>query len=369
MKLNIQNETSKLRAVILGTAKSNGPAPKVEDCYDPKSRLHVLAGTYPVEEDMFKEMEAVASVLRKYNVEVYRPEIIENYNQIFARDISFVIEDKLIIANILVSSSGALGRYIDMPTPLLIWFRAGLAALFLWVFCLYKRINLNVNTRKDRCTFLLAGICMGGHWITYFYALKLANVAIGMLSLFTFPIIVALLEPLFLKTTFDRIHILLGILVLVGVYILAPEFNLKNNDLQGALFGLLSAVCYALRVLLLKNQVSRYNPTMLMFYQAVIIAVLLLPVVFFMDASNISTQYPYVIILALVTTAIGHTLFVNSLKYFKASTASIIGSSQPVFGIIIAFFFLKEIPTIHTFVGGTLIVTTVVIESIRSKTK
>ncbi len=101
MKLNIQNETSRLRAVILGTAESNGATPKAEDCYDPKSREHVLAGTYPLEEDMIAEMEAVAMVLEKYDVKVYRPEVIKNYNQIFARDISFVIEDKIIIANIL----------------------------------------------------------------------------------------------------------------------------------------------------------------------------------------------------------------------------------------------------------------------------
>ena len=101
MKLNIQNETSRLKAVILGTAKSNGPTPKAEDCYDPKSKQHVLAGTYPKEEDMIPEMEAVAEVLQKYDVTVYRPEIIKDYNQIFARDISFVIEDKLIISNIL----------------------------------------------------------------------------------------------------------------------------------------------------------------------------------------------------------------------------------------------------------------------------
>ncbi len=101
MKLNIQNETSRLRAVILGTAESNGPTPKVEDCYDPKSRQHVLAGTYPKEADMVKEMEAVAAVLKRYDVTVYRPEVIQDYNQIFARDISFVIDDKIIIANIL----------------------------------------------------------------------------------------------------------------------------------------------------------------------------------------------------------------------------------------------------------------------------
>ena len=101
LKLNIKNETSRLRAVVLGIAKNNGPVPKVEDCYDPKSIQHVLAGTYPKEGDMYLEMEAVASILEKYNVEVFRPEIIENYNQIFSRDIAFVIDNKLVRANIL----------------------------------------------------------------------------------------------------------------------------------------------------------------------------------------------------------------------------------------------------------------------------
>ena len=101
LKLNIKNETSRLRAVVLGTAKNNRLVPKVEDCYDPKSIQHVVAGTYPKEEDMDLEIEAVASILEKYNVEVFRPEIIENYNQIFSRDIAFVIDDKLVKANIL----------------------------------------------------------------------------------------------------------------------------------------------------------------------------------------------------------------------------------------------------------------------------
>lgn len=98
---HIQNETSRLRAVVLGTAESNGPTPKLQDTYDPKSAEHIKAGTYPKEVDMVKEMEAVAEVLKKYDVKVYRPEIIKDYNQIFARDISFVIDNKFIRANIL----------------------------------------------------------------------------------------------------------------------------------------------------------------------------------------------------------------------------------------------------------------------------
>lgn len=101
LKLNIKNETARLRAVVLGIADSNGPTPQVEECYDPKSIEHVKAGTYPKEADMIKEMEALAAVFKKYNVQVFRPELIKDCNQIFSRDIAFVIDDKMIKANIL----------------------------------------------------------------------------------------------------------------------------------------------------------------------------------------------------------------------------------------------------------------------------
>ena len=101
LHLNVYDETSRLRAVLLGTAISNGPVPKPEEAYDPKSLEHILAGTYPREEDMIKEMEAFAAIFKKYDVEVFRPEIITDCNQIFSRDIAFVIEDKLVKANIL----------------------------------------------------------------------------------------------------------------------------------------------------------------------------------------------------------------------------------------------------------------------------
>ena len=84
LELNITNEFSRLRAVVLGTANSNGPTPTLKQAYDPKSAAHIKAGTYPTNEDMIVEMEGVAAVLEKYGVTVYRPSQIENYNQIFS---------------------------------------------------------------------------------------------------------------------------------------------------------------------------------------------------------------------------------------------------------------------------------------------
>lgn len=103
--LNIHDEIGRLKAVVLGVATSNGPTPDLKDAYDPKSAEHIKAGTYPDERDMIPEIEAFAQVLKRYDVSIFRPEVIDNYNQIFTRDIAFVIEDKMIIANILEDRS------------------------------------------------------------------------------------------------------------------------------------------------------------------------------------------------------------------------------------------------------------------------
>ncbi|WP_430906975.1 dimethylarginine dimethylaminohydrolase family protein [Maribacter sp. 2-571] len=101
LHLNVNDEISRLKAVVLGTAENNGPVPKAEEAYDPKSLEHILAGTYPKESDMITEMNAFDAVLKKYGVSVFRPEVLKDCNQIFSRDIAFVIENKLVKANIL----------------------------------------------------------------------------------------------------------------------------------------------------------------------------------------------------------------------------------------------------------------------------
>jgi len=276
---------------------------------------------------------------------------------------------QLTLATLFISTSGALGRFIDMPTPVIIWWRCFIGGLALLSFCKYKNINLRVKSRKDAFSIFISGLFLGAHWITYFYALKLSNVAVGMLSLFAYPIITALLEPLLIKVKFDPMYILLGFMVLLGIYILAPEFDLENAHLQGVLFGLCSALFYALRNIMSKKLTNTYNGSGVMLYQIGVLVMVLAPTLFYLDTSGIKTQLPFVLTLAILTTAIGHTMLVNSLKHFTVSTASIINSTQPIFGIIIAFIFLNEIPTLNTFIGGALILVTVIIESIRSRNK
>ncbi|MFD1769331.1 dimethylarginine dimethylaminohydrolase family protein [Sphingobacterium suaedae] len=120
LNLHVRNETARLRAVILGIANQNGPIPTVEEAYDPKSLEHIKAGTYPSESDMVHEMTMFQKVLQKYKVNVYRPELIPDLNQIFSRDIGFVIDDFFVKANILPDRADewqAIGPIIDQIDP------------------------------------------------------------------------------------------------------------------------------------------------------------------------------------------------------------------------------------------------------------
>ena len=101
MKLNIKNETGRLKSVVLGQPKSMGPIPTLEESYDAKSYHSIEHNIYPKEEDIISEVSAFEAVLKKYDVEVLRPAIIKDYNQVFARDVAFVIEDKMIISNVI----------------------------------------------------------------------------------------------------------------------------------------------------------------------------------------------------------------------------------------------------------------------------
>ena len=101
LNLHIADETSRLKTVVLGTAESPGPVPRPEQAYDPKSLEHILAGTYPAPDDMIREMSGFEAVLKKHGVQVFRPEVIADCNQIFSRDIAFVVDEKLVEANIL----------------------------------------------------------------------------------------------------------------------------------------------------------------------------------------------------------------------------------------------------------------------------
>lgn len=273
------------------------------------------------------------------------------------------------LAIFIMSSSGTLGRFIDMPPPVIIWVRCVIAVVALFVIIKIGPFNFRLPKGRQFNALLISSLFLGAHWVSYFYALKLSSVAVGMLSLFTYPVITAFLEPIMLKTRFDKVSIVFGLLALVGVAFLAPELSLSNDFTVGILIGVGSALVYSVRNIMMKTQVSGQSGVTLMFYQLLIIDIALLPVMFMFDidlgAGVLGNWKPY-LVLGLLTTATGHTLFVLSFKNFSITTVSIISALTPLLGALLGFIVLGEIPSGRTYIGGVLIFLTVVAESVKS---
>ena len=267
---------------------------------------------------------------------------------------------------LFISTSGALGKWIDLPPEQIIFWRSLFSIPFLLLFLWTTKQSIKISFQWNAST-LLAGVLMGIHWVTYFYALQWSNVAVGMLSLFTFPVITAFLEPLFFNTRFNKKHIFLGGLTLLGIYFLVPSFDLAKTHGPAIALGVFSALCYAIRNILLKKARTSGNRSQQMLAQVVIIALCFVPFISQETVSMNQDFWPALVFLALFTTVIGHSMFLFSLTRFSVTSASIAASVQPLYGILIAYFFLNEIPHWGTYIGGALIVFAVLVEGLSSK--
>ena len=273
---------------------------------------------------------------------------------------------KLNLAMLCISSSGVLVRSIGLPAETIIVIRSIIGGLLLWMI-LRATTKGSRSKMRFRKGVVATGVFLCLHWLFYFLSLKASNVATAMISLYTFPILTVFLEPFFRKSKINIRHVLLGVLVLVGILFLVPDRASFETSLWGVVFGLLSAVFYALRNLLLSNQVQQEDSMSLMVQQLVITGLVLSPSLFYLkNPIRIQDFLVELLILSVITTALGHTLFVKSLEKIRVSTASIISSIQPIYGIILAILILQENPPLKTLIGGVLILATVIIESYSS---
>ena len=101
LELRAVNEWDALRTVVVGTAQTMGGIPTVEESYDPKSKEHILAGTFPREEDCARELQSLVRLLEAHDVQVLRPHNVPDLNQIFARDVGAVVDDRIIITRMI----------------------------------------------------------------------------------------------------------------------------------------------------------------------------------------------------------------------------------------------------------------------------
>jgi len=270
------------------------------------------------------------------------------------------------VSSLLFGGTGLFAKLIDLPVIDITAIRTLMASAVLFVLLKGLGRATALETSRDYMLMLLQGVLMGLHWVTFFQAIQVSSVAIGMISLFTYPIITVFLEPLWKGKIPHLSDVLCGALVVLGVYLIMPEFSFENSVTRGVCWGVVSAFIFSVRNVVQRSYLSGCRGDTSMMYQSFIAGICgMLFVTPEITARSLSTWIK-LLILAVFFTAIPHSLFAGSLRRLKAKSASLISCLQPVYGTIYAFVILYEVPGIPTLIGGALIVIAAVFESYRA---
>lgn len=272
-------------------------------------------------------------------------------------------------AVLLFGLAGLFGKLIHLPSIAIVFGRVLVASVSLLLILLITKQSLKLNQKKDYAYLAALGILLAIHWVSFFQAIQLSTVAIGLLTFSTFPFFTAVLEPWFFKQKQNGKDLLIALIALVGVALVIPTFELKNQVTQGALWGIFSGATFAVLSILNRKWVKSYSASVVAFYQDAAATVALLPLLFTQSLEFKTSDLWLLALLGIVFTALSHSLFISGLKTVKAKTASIIATLEPVYGTLAAVILLKEIPAPKVILGGLIILGTVLYETISSKNK
>ena len=241
--------------------------------------------------------------------------------------------------------------------------RSVFAALVILAVFLWQKKSLRLSNTKDYAIVILLGVLLALHWVTYFHSMQVSSIAVGVIALYTFPVMTVFLEPLFHG---DRPHfkdVLSALTVLFGIYLLVPEFSLNNETTLGILWGVLSALFFALRNIVQGHYFKGYTAKHSLFYQTLVTFIVLLPFSFEVIPQVTNIQWGQLLVLGLFFTAVPHTLFAFSLLNLKAKTVSLVACVQVVYATIFAALILSEWPQLSTAIGGLIVVSAAMYES------
>lgn len=277
---------------------------------------------------------------------------------------------QLHIAVFLAGFTGILGKLITLNEGLLVWYRLMITVVTLCVLLLYKKQLLRINV-KEALKIFGVGLIVAFHWVAFYGSVKYANVSVALVCFSATGFFTSLFEPLILKTKISIVEILLGLLAIVGIYII---FDFHEQYKLGIIFGLLSAVGSALFPIFNKKLLLVHTPKILMFYELgggllalsclMPFYLMYFPATYFMPTAS---DWLWLLILAWLCTVLSFELQLNSLKKISAFTTNLTYNLEPVYGILIAFLLFKENENLHKefYFGVLLIVLAVTLQMFR----
>ena len=261
-----------------------------------------------------------------------------------------------------------LGEAISLSSIALVWHRMLIALVLTFLFLLYYRYNLKIDI-KDFFKFSLAGIIIALHWITFFEAIEQSNISITLAMFSTGAFFASLIEPIFFKRKVRPVEIILGLIVICGVFIILQA---NIDSFFGVLLGIVSALLASLFSVLNGKLVQNNNPFVISFYEFLSgVVFILLYLIFsgnFIDLnieSFFSYDYLYVFILGSICTAYAFIASVHILKFLSPYTLVLTYNLEPVYGILLAIFIFPETEKMEFsfYIGTLIIISTIIINS------
>lgn len=270
------------------------------------------------------------------------------------------------ITVVMLSAASLFSNIIPLNAVDITFGRSFFACLLLFAFIALSESSLKLKSRRCYFIALGLGILMAAHWTSYFAAMQYAGVSVGMIALFTFPVITVLLEPLFERFRLAWQDIASALVVLFGIYLIVPSPSVEDDVTLGVLIGIGSAFLYAIRNILHRKHFSQYGGAKAMSYQILVVCACLIWFVSPEFYASTTDMWLQMILLGTLFTAIPHALVATSLQYLRAKTFSLIACMQPLYGVILAIIVLNENPTWSTLIGGILVVSASVYETINA---
>lgn len=268
---------------------------------------------------------------------------------------------------ILLGGTALFSQIIPLSAMAITLGRSLFACVFLCVLVRFLGESVRLNSHKDYLMGSLLGVLMAAHWVTYFLAMQLASVSVGIIALFTFPVITVLLEPFFEGIKLAWQDVVSALVVFIGIAIMVPDGSIDNDVTYGIIVGVFSAFLYSLRNLMHRKYFSHYSGTRAMAFQTLIITGCIL----FLGIEEISTANTHswilLAILGVFFTAVPHAAVAAALQHLRAKTFSLVACMQPFYGIVFAILLLGEDPRWQTIVGGLMVISAAVYETIHAQ--
>ena len=263
-----------------------------------------------------------------------------------------------------------LGALITIDAIPLVFFRMGLAVLFIAIYFLIKKKSFYLD-KTGLLKFLFTGIVIATHWIFFFKAIKVSNVSVALVTMSTGAFFTSLLEPIFFKRKIKLLEIVLGLFVIVGLYII---FNFESQYQLGIFYALISSFLGSLFAVLNGLFIKKYDANRISFYQ-LLFGVLFVTVylfinnrfsIAFFDLSNL--DWMYLVILSSICTAYAFIASVKVMEYLSPYTVMLTINLEPIYAIILALFIFgdKEKMNPEFYLGACIVLGVVLLNGIIS---